>query len=67
MPDFAFTATINGRKVRRTAQPHQGSWWPMYAEWLSARSGGMRPAPTELGSPQHPALEAAPGRYVLDR
>ena len=23
MPDFAFTATINGRKVRRTAQPHQ--------------------------------------------
>jgi len=23
MPEFAFTATINGRKVRRTAQPHQ--------------------------------------------
>ena len=23
MPDFAFNATINGRKVRRTAQPHQ--------------------------------------------
>ncbi len=23
MPEFAFTATINGRKVRRAAQPHQ--------------------------------------------
>ena len=23
MPDLAFTATINGRKVRRTAKPHQ--------------------------------------------
>jgi len=23
MPDFAFTATVNGRKVRRTAQPYQ--------------------------------------------
>src|SRR6478672_9319505 len=23
MPDFAFTATINGRKIRRAAKPHQ--------------------------------------------
>lgn len=51
----------------RDSELHRGSWWPMYAAWLSERSGPMRPAPTELGSAQHPALEAAPGRYVLDR
>ena len=41
-----------------------GSWWEHWAAWLSARSGGERPAPAELGSVAHPPLDPAPGRYV---
>ena len=44
-----------------------GSWWPHWAGWAVARSGEERPAPTTLGSPGHPPMEAAPGRYVMER
>jgi polyhydroxyalkanoate synthase len=43
-----------------------GSWWELWAEWLATRSGERHPAPTALGSQQHPAGIAAPGRYVLE-
>jgi polyhydroxyalkanoate synthase len=46
------------------AAAHDGSWWPRYAEWLLARSGEERDAPSKLGSRRYPALEPAPGRYV---
>lgn len=49
------------------AESHQGSWWPVYSDWLAARSGSKKPAPTSPGSAQHPAVEPAPGRYVLDK
>jgi polyhydroxyalkanoate synthase len=48
------------------ATQHEGSWWPDYVGWLSARSGDEVPAPSSLGSSQHRVLEAAPGSYVLD-
>jgi polyhydroxyalkanoate synthase subunit PhaC len=48
------------------AEEHAGSWWPYWAEWLGKRSGKMVPAPKILGSKAHPAMEAAPGLYVLD-
>jgi polyhydroxyalkanoate synthase len=51
---------------RSQAETVQGSWWPDYVEWLAARSGEWRPAPTQLGSSAHPVQEAAPGSYVLD-
>ena len=49
------------------AAKHGGSWWPHWLDWIKSRSGEMTPAPAASGSDRHPALEAAPGRYVLER
>jgi polyhydroxyalkanoate synthase len=48
------------------ASAHEGSWWPSYADWLTARSGPLRDAPSAPGSHRHPPIEPAPGRYVLE-
>jgi poly[(R)-3-hydroxyalkanoate] polymerase subunit PhaC len=52
--------------LEQTAK-HSGSWWPHWLEWIKARSADMTPAPATLGSTQNPPLEAAPGRYVVER
>jgi polyhydroxyalkanoate synthase subunit PhaC len=49
------------------ATKQQGTWWSHWAEWARARSGEALPAPTTLGSAEHPPLEAAPGRYVREQ
>ena len=49
-----------------TSEKHGGSWWPHWLQWISARSGETRPAPTALGSSDVPVLDAAPGRYVME-
>jgi polyhydroxyalkanoate synthase len=49
---------------RQTAARHTGSWWTDWAKWLAARSGAKGAAP-EMGSTAYPALDDAPGRYVL--
>ncbi|MDC0736779.1 class I poly(R)-hydroxyalkanoic acid synthase [Cognatishimia sp. SS12] len=41
----------------------EGSWWPRWDSWLSARSGKMIPA-REPGDKDHPPMEDAPGTYV---
>jgi polyhydroxyalkanoate synthase len=46
---------------------HSGSWWPHWLDWIKARSGAMMSPPAALGSEQNPPLEAAPGRYVMER
>ena len=45
----------------------EGSWWPVWAEWLEGKSAG-RAAPPPLGAPDkgYPPLGAAPGQYVLE-
>jgi polyhydroxyalkanoate synthase subunit PhaC len=43
-----------------------GSWWPYWMEWLHARSGKELEALGELGSKAYPAMEVAPGLYVLE-
>src|SRR6516164_4362757 len=48
------------------ATKQAGSWWPHWLAWIKARSAEMTCAPAALGNEKHPALEAAPGRYVLE-
>jgi len=48
------------------AQERPGSWWPHWAEWLHARSGGMTEARDPLTGPLKP-IEDAPGAYVKVR
>jgi polyhydroxyalkanoate synthase subunit PhaC len=43
-----------------------GSWWPHWLEWISARSGELKPAPAALGNADLPPLGDAPGRYVME-
>jgi polyhydroxyalkanoate synthase subunit PhaC len=49
------------------AAKQTGSWWPHWLAWIKARSAEMTSAPTALGSGKYPPLEAAPGRYVMER
>ncbi|MBV8619572.1 MAG: polyhydroxyalkanoic acid synthase [Curvibacter sp.] len=44
----------------------QGSWWPAWQAWLAAHSAAVGGLP-DMGSPGHPALQAAPGHYVLEK
>lgn len=46
------------------AEKNEGSWWPMWIEWLSAR-GGKEVAAKPVGSKANPAGIAAPGNYAL--
>jgi len=44
-----------------------GSWWTHWDPWLRARAGARRKAPAAAGSADYPALDPAPGRYVLEK
>jgi polyhydroxyalkanoate synthase subunit PhaC len=48
----------------RGATEVRGSWWEHWAAWIGEQSGEQVPAAARLGSDRHPAMEAAPGRYV---
>jgi polyhydroxyalkanoate synthase subunit PhaC len=61
------STTPDARAWLEHAVKHAGSWWPHWREWIKARSGGTKSASGELGSKANPPLEAAPGRYVLER
>src|SRR5262249_39044221 len=52
---------------REGAVEHKGSWWEHWAEWLDARSGEWRDAPSTLGIAEYQTLEPAPGSYVHQR
>jgi polyhydroxyalkanoate synthase subunit PhaC len=58
---------LDPRAWRDTAQQHTGSWWEAWSAWMVERSGDETQAPTGPGSVSHPALEPAPGSYVVDR
>lgn len=49
-----------------SAEQVDGSWWPHWGRWLTARSGPKRQAPKQLGSAEYPPIQAAPGAYVLE-
>jgi len=46
------------------AELRQGTWWEHWGDWITARSGEERDAPSKLGSERYPVLAAAPGKYV---
>ena len=49
------------------AEEVSGSWRIHWIDWLKQRSGPLLDAKQELGSAEHPALDVAPSRYVLER
>jgi polyhydroxyalkanoate synthase len=50
------------------SQPHEGSWWPAWQQWLVAHSSGKVKAPAMGAAGKgYPVIEDAPGRYVLQR
>ena len=46
------------------ADKNDGSWWPRWNKWLSAKSG-EKVESRAPGDQKHPALCAAPGTYVV--
>jgi polyhydroxyalkanoate synthase len=50
----------------QSASRHEGSWWPDWTAWLSARSG-RKGAPPRMGSSKYPPLLDTPGTYVLEK
>ncbi|HEV3009245.1 MAG TPA: class I poly(R)-hydroxyalkanoic acid synthase, partial [Burkholderiales bacterium] len=49
------------------ATEKQGSWWPIWSEWLARHAGGKRKAPAKSGNAKYKPIEPAPGRYVKHR
>lgn len=47
------------------AQQHPGSWWNDWFVWLAEHAGERQPSTLHTGNTQYPALESAPGRYVM--
>jgi polyhydroxyalkanoate synthase len=56
--------TADAETWQQSAATERGSWWPDYASWLAARSGGQVPAPTALGGDRFRVIQPAPGSYV---
>jgi polyhydroxyalkanoate synthase subunit PhaC len=48
------------------ATPHQGSWWPLWDEWVTQFDTGRVPA-REPGGGNLPVIDDAPGSYVRVR
>jgi len=49
------------------ATRQEGSWWPIWRDWLAERAGPLQPAPKSLGSSLHPPGAKAPGTYVFEQ
>jgi polyhydroxyalkanoate synthase len=50
----------------KEAPAQKGSWWPHFAQWVTAHSGAEQDAPPALGGPARPPLDPAPGTYVFE-
>ncbi|MFI8480412.1 class II poly(R)-hydroxyalkanoic acid synthase [Pseudomonas sp. NPDC078700] len=59
--------TSDPRAWYHDAKNQQGSWWPLWLEWIQARSGTQRETIMAIGDQNHPALAEAPGHYVHAR
>jgi polyhydroxyalkanoate synthase subunit PhaC len=63
---FEGDAANTPKQWLQEASRHEGSWWPDWAAWLTARSG-RKGNPPAMGSGNHPPLQDAPGSYVLEK
>jgi len=63
----ADSAYISAEEWLEEAPRTEGSWWPAWHEWLTARSGAPVKAP-QMGAPGkgYKALYDAPGEYVRE-
>jgi polyhydroxyalkanoate synthase len=54
-------------KFLERVEPAQGSWWPVWAEWLKAHSAAKQVAPPAMGAAKqgYDPIADAPGSYVL--
>jgi len=52
---------------KEAAQLHEATWWEDWTTWIAGQGGPKVAPPRELGSTDHPPLEAAPGSYVRTR
>lgn len=46
---------------------NEGSWWPTWGKWLKSRSGKQIAARIPGSVKSHPVLDAAPGKYVVEK
>jgi polyhydroxyalkanoate synthase len=60
-------ACMSADEWQAAAQLHEGSWWPVWQDWLVRHSGAKRVAPPSMGIKGHAALGEAPGSYVMQR
>ncbi|PYE83856.1 PHA/PHB synthase family protein [Pseudoroseicyclus aestuarii] len=51
---------------KEAAAPGEGSWWPLWRDWLAGRSGAQVSA-RQPGSEGFPPLCPAPGTYLRER
>jgi polyhydroxyalkanoate synthase subunit PhaC len=49
------------------AAEQPGSWWTVWTEWLNGFGGRKIKPRAQQGAADFPVIEAAPGRYVLQR
>ena len=47
------------------ATKHTGTWWEVWVDWSSKRSGREKLAPKTLGNRKYKVLGKAPGTYVM--
>lgn len=47
------------------AKKNEGSWWPHWAAWLRSQKNNKDVPARKVGSKKYPAIEDAPGRFVL--
>ena len=60
---------LGADKFMERVEPAQGSWWPVWAEWLRSHSATRKVPPPLMGSPRRGYTPAgdAPGSYVLQK
>ncbi|MDC3108182.1 class I poly(R)-hydroxyalkanoic acid synthase [Paracoccaceae bacterium] len=49
----------------KTADRHDGSWWPSWSSWIKARSSTDIPGYIPGSHKDYPSLGLAPGKYVM--